>query len=85
MTSMAIQLSTSKKAKRLLPPLTVCPLPAYKSKGIFHNNQTYLNNTFSMEEVFAPYTLEELKSENPFLSITEIRSFLLGRCYMINM
>jgi hypothetical protein len=40
MTSMAIQLSTSKKAKRLLPPLTVCPLPAYKSKGIFHNNQT---------------------------------------------
>jgi hypothetical protein len=63
----------------------VCPLPAYKSKGIFYNNQTYLQNTFSMEEIFAPSTLDQLKGKIPFFSITEIRSYLLGRCYTINM
>jgi len=85
MTSMAIQLSTSKKAKRLLPPLTVCPLPAYKSKGIFHNNQTYLNNTFSREEIFAPSFIAQLNDKNPLFSVTEISSLMLGRCYMISM
>jgi hypothetical protein len=85
LTSTAIQLDTSKKTNRLLPPLTVCPTPAYKTKGIFPNNQTYLQNTFSMEEIFAPSTIDHLKGENPFFSITEIWSFLLGRCYLINM
>jgi hypothetical protein len=29
--------------------------------------------------------LDQLKGKIPFFSITEIRSYLLGRCYTINM
>jgi hypothetical protein len=42
------------------------------------------NNTFSMEEIFAPSSIEQTKGENPLFSITEIRSFLPGRCCMIS-
>ena len=68
--------------KKLLPPITVCPLTAFKAKGTFFNMETVLNNTFEMEQVFSPNTIKMLKNESLY-SVKEVHSVLLGRCFMV--
>jgi hypothetical protein len=85
LTNTAIQFGNREKASRYLPPLTICPLPAYKEKGFHFRNQTFMNYTFTKEEVFSPFTLDKLKKDKPFFAIKEIQSLMLGRCFTIKM
>jgi hypothetical protein len=39
MTNTAIKFTNVEKQPRLLPPITVCPIPAYRAKGIYYNNE----------------------------------------------
>jgi len=84
MTSTSIQLYNKNKTDKLMPSLTLCPLPAYKKKGIFYDNSTFMENTFSMDELFVESALKYVQNMKLF-SIKTIYSMLLGRCYMISL
>ena len=53
--------------------------------GFFFDEKSYLANTFDMEEIFAPNTIEISKSANPFLHIQEIRTLIIGCCYVLTL
>ena len=84
MTNTSIQQDSKNKTNKLLPPLTICPVPAYKKKGIFYDLESYRKNTFSLEEILVPSSIKNLQNGTHF-SIKPIYSILLGCCYMISL
>ncbi len=82
LTSTAIQFYNTGEKGKLLPSITICPLPAYKNPGTFYNNKIYLNNTFSLEEVLIPSSAKYFRNGTNF-DIKETQSLLFGRCYTI--
>ncbi len=84
MTNTSIQQYSTSKTHKLLPSLTICPLPAYKKKGFFYNNSIFMMNTYNLEDLLVPSSLHEL-SESTKYTVKTIHSIILGRCYMITL
>lgn len=53
--------------------------------GFFFDEKSYMANTFDMEEIFSLETIARSKMEKPFLEIREIKSLVLGRCFIVTM
>ena len=65
-----------------LPCITFCPLQGFKTKGFFYTNQSYLENSFSPEELFHLDSLQIFQNKSKFV-FKEVRTILNGRCYTL--
>ena len=59
-----------------LPSLTLCPRDGFKRKEIYNDEQSYLNNTYAIEELLDIDRLEE--GLGPWKTVS---TPLRGRCY----
>ena len=67
---------------KLLPCMTVCPWSAFKNPGFFYNTTEFLDNTFTMDDVFDDFS-KVLSNNKSFPEFETIPSIYLGRCYMV--
>jgi len=71
-----------KQKKKILPPLTFCPWPAFRKHGFYFNQKLLNENTFSLEDIFQPESLKELKNKSTF-EIKVIHNFQIGKCFTL--
>jgi hypothetical protein len=83
MTSNGITFSNDKITEKFLPSFTFCPWPVYKKKGFYYKEKDFIENTFSIEDIFHNWTLPNLRNRTLY-NITEVQSLLYGRCYTIS-
>ena len=60
----------------------MCPLPAFKVKGFFYQKNLTDQNSFTMDDIFAPETVEMLIDQSQFLLKATCSQFL-GCCTTI--
>jgi len=84
MTNTSIQLYPSPNGSRLLPSITICPLPSFKTRGKFYNVAAYLNNTFGIEDIFEEETMKQLLHNTTFYEHKEVFTLLTGRCHRVS-
>jgi hypothetical protein len=82
MTNTGIRYRTHKDQEKLLPCLTLYALPAYRSKGFYYTNRSFVENTFNIEDIFDEQTLKELRNKTLY-HVTETNSLFYGRCFTI--
>ena len=68
--------------KKILPPLTFCPWPAYRKHGFYFNKKLLDENTFALEDIFQPDTVKELRNQSIF-KIKEVRNYQMGKCFTL--
>ena len=52
---------------KTLPCISICTKEGFKKKGYFHNESTFLENSFLAEEIFHPTSISEFKNDSIFL------------------
>ena len=63
----SFQFINENKFEELMPPtITFCPAPAYKKPGPFLSEKEFIENKFTLEELFHPLVLEKLRDESLF-------------------
>jgi len=65
-----------------LPCITFCPIKAFKQRGLYFEEKSYLENTFQLEEIFHDYTLKHISNETNF-QIRKINTLFLGTCFTL--
>ena len=65
-----------------LPCVTFCPVAAFKQRGLYYEEKSYLENTFRLEDIFHDYTLKQFENKTIFL-IKELHTLFLGTCYTL--
>lgn len=87
MTNIGVRFQPMDLAKKIPPCVTVCPLEAFKTRGFFFKEASFLQQTFTKVETFLDGTKYGLNKQSAFndeaFSTQEIRSVFLGRCYTI--
>ena len=79
----SFQFINENKFEELMPPtITFCPAPAYKKPGPFLSEKEFIENKFTLEELFHPLVLEKLKNESLF-EVKETYAAYYGLCYTI--
>ena len=73
---------SSKAEEKKLPCLTVCPAPGFKVKGFFYQQNLVDQNSFSLEDMFSPKTVAQLRNSSTY-SLKTTCSQLLGCCTTI--
>ena len=66
----------------MLPCITFCPLPGFKDQyNVFTDTESYVNDTYGMEDIFEPEILEQIHDSNIWFS-KEIFTTIMGQCSM---
>jgi len=66
----------------MLPCVTFCPLPGFRDLyDVTVDNETYLNDTFGMEDIFKQEMLARLNDTKKWIS-KELFTTIMGRCFM---
>ena len=81
-TSTGIKFAYSEKKAKIIHVITVCPLPAFKQKGLFYLENEFRANTFEVEDIFTTSFLEELKNTSKY-NVKTLTSVVFGRCYSL--
>ena len=68
--------------EKLMPPVTLCPLPGFRKRGFYFDKKTLDENTFTWEDVFSASALKSLRNKQSY-KITEISNYYIGKCFMI--
>ena len=83
-TSIATRIENIDIKNRKLPCLTFCPMSGYRNLVEFHeNNESYVNDTFGMEDIFTNETLIGFKNESRWF-VKNLNTISMGRCTMIS-
>ena len=77
-----IKYTTDGKESKLLPCLTFCPVPAFKTMDLYYTEESFRNNSFSLEDMFDLDTATRLRNKTLF-SISESQDFQIGICQTI--
>ena len=77
-----IRVRYSSEESKQLPCITLCPTPGFKVKGFFYQQNLVDQNSFSLEDMFAPKTVAQLRNSSTY-SLKTTCSQLLGCCTTI--
>ena len=65
------------------PCISFCPIDGFKSDGFyFYDDETFINATYSMDEIFEDQTIEMFRNKSMFRTV-ETNTLLMGRCFTI--
>ena len=67
---------------KLLPCLTFCPVPSFKSTELSLNSESFRKNSYTMDDIFDKVTTTFLANKTEF-SVTETESVVFGICITI--
>jgi hypothetical protein len=70
------------KTSKLLPCISFCTQEGFKRRGYFSNESSFLENSFSAEEIFHPTSISEFKDVSRF-SVKATNNLIAGRCYTV--
>ena len=60
----SFQFINENRFEELMPPTIIfCPAPAHKKPGPFLSEKEFIENKFTLEELFHPLVLEKLRNE----------------------
>ena len=82
LTSVGIRAMTQNQNRKEMPCMTACPWDAFKHQGLFYNTEMVGQASFDKEEIFFEHEKFPIFNQSLY-SITELRSILFGRCYMV--
>ena len=77
-----IVLIPSQVTSKRLPCISFCTQEGFKRRGYFSNESSFLENSFSAEEIFHPTSISEFKDVSRF-SVKATNNLIAGRCYTV--
>ena len=82
LTNTGIGYKSSDESTKVLPCITIRPAAAYKKHGFFYTKQDYEENTFNLDDVFHPETVERLSNESLY-TIDHLNTLVYGKCHKL--
>ena len=82
LTNMGVAFQENDVQDKELPCVTICPWPAFRSRNFSFTSETFLKQTFNLEDIIRISAMTQLNNASLFYT-EEIRSVNLGRCYLI--
>jgi hypothetical protein len=65
---------------KALPCITFCAFDSFKYNGIYFDEESYLNSTFGLNEIFDELMVASLSNISEYFMV-ESKTLLAGRCY----
>jgi hypothetical protein len=66
-----------------LPCIIIRPLAAFKAVGVFFKQSDFEANSFQLEDIFLPKSVETFRNASLF-SVTVVDSIKYGKLYMVS-
>ena len=82
LTNTGIGYKSSDESTKVLPCITIRPAAASKKHGFFYTKQDYEENTFNLDDVFHPETVERLSNESLY-TIDHLNTLVYGKCHKL--
>jgi hypothetical protein len=67
---------------KVLPCVSFCTKEGFKRKGYFSNQSSFLENSYSAEEIFHPSSMNDFKNVSRFV-VKATNILIAGRCYTV--
>ena len=68
--------------EKLLPCITVCPVPGFKKKGFYFDEGSFDENAFNLSDIFVDRAVAKLNNVSEF-RLVNIRTMFHGNCFTI--
>ena len=82
LTNTGIGFKPNDETKKTLPCITIRPTAAYKRHGFFYTKEDYEENTFKLEDIFHPETIERLNNTSLY-TIENLNTLVYGKCHKL--
>jgi hypothetical protein len=83
LTTTGVIFRDEKITKKSIPSYTICPWQVYRNNGFYYKQSDFLNNTFTLEDIFHNSSLSNLNNESLY-EVKTVKSYFYGVCYTIS-
>jgi len=67
---------------KLLPCMTFCPVSGYKTRGVYRTLNSYLENTYNLNDIFEAESLRTIKNDSLYYW-RDVKTIFQGRCFTV--